>query len=85
MGREIGEVITQLLRTHPELAQKLEQANIDDYLENPDLLGTQIKKAYQDSWILRKVMNRYGKSLIRILPDDTEPVAAEILSWLNQK
>lgn len=88
IGKKVGESVTRFLEKNPEFTDRLERANLDAMLENPDSILNDIKRQFHQSplfKLFRPFIKRFGKLIAGMFPADVEPAAKQFIEWLFTK
>ncbi|MGE0199671.1 MAG: hypothetical protein AB7P76_01745 [Candidatus Melainabacteria bacterium] len=88
VGQKTGDFVTRMIEQNPQLEEKLQQANAENLLDNPDSALSRFRDRLQQTrtfrWF-RPFLKRFGKLMTNALPAEFEDDARAILKWLMAK
>ncbi len=83
VGDQVGTMVTRLIEENPQWEQKLRELDIQRYLNDPGALLSGVHQTYQNTPMLKWVTRQFSNQLVKALPDQFEPVAMQMVDWLN--
>lgn len=85
MGEKVGQAVTKLLNEKPELQHKLDQMDVEKVLDDPYYYLNRVRDEYQNSKSLQFLTHQVINPMVKILPDNMEPMVHEGIAWLDGK
>lgn len=79
LGNKVGKAFTRLMIDNPDWKHAVEQMNIDDIIDNPDILRDKLR----ENRVTRFAIKHLPEQTVTIWPDQIQPVAQKTVDWLR--